>query len=157
LENPAELEKLRAQPSLLPAAVEEFGRYYSPVEYSNPLFALADVESAGVTIPKGNVVIPAIGAANRDERQFRNPDVLDIEREPNRHLAFGQGIHYCLGAPLARLEAQVAFRTLLDRFSDLQLAVPREQLKWRESTLLRGLESLPVRTVAAGRSQRSSA
>ena len=86
-----------------------------------------------------------IGSANRDETVFDNPDALDIERETNKHLSFGYGIHYCLGAPLARLEAQIAINTLLERMPDLRLKGSPESLRWRPSLILRGLEALPVR------------
>jgi cytochrome P450 PksS len=157
LENPDQTEHLREHPELMAPAVEEFARYYSPVDYANPRFAISEVTLSGVTVPKGETVIAAIGSANRDERQFERPDSFEMTREPNRHLAFGQGIHYCLGAPLARLEANVAFTTLLRHFRELQLGAPREQLRWRESTLLRGLESLPVNSVVAREARRSSA
>jgi len=92
---------------------------------------------------------PAIASANRDDSQFINPDTLDITREPNRHLAFGQGIHFCLGASLARLEGQIAVNTLLARTRDLQLAVAPSKLRWRSGFVLRGLHSLPVAFSAA--------
>jgi cytochrome P450 len=85
------------------------------------------------------------GSANHDERQFANPEQLDLGRTPNPHLAFGQGVHYCLGAPLARLEAQIAFETLLRRLSNLELAVRPESLQWRKGVFLRGPERLPLR------------
>jgi cytochrome P450 len=144
LENPKQFDVIRQTPSLVPSAVEEFLRYYSPLDYTQTRGARTDVTIAGVTIPAGDAIVCAIGSANRDESQFTQPDVLDIAREPNRHIGFGQGIHYCLGAFLARLEGQIAFRALLQHFPELHLAVPREQLRWRQSLLLRGLESLPV-------------
>ncbi len=85
-----------------------------------------------------------IASANRDPAQFERPDALELAREPNRHLSFGQGVHYCLGAPLARLEGQIAINTLLSRISDLRLAVPSQALRWRRGLVLRGLEALPV-------------
>jgi cytochrome P450 PksS len=97
-----------------------------------------------VTIPRGALVYAVLSSANRDERQFPKPDMVDITREPNRHLAFGLGIHYCLGAPLARLEAQIAFETLLRRVPHLRLAVSADALRWRRGLVLRGLESLTV-------------
>jgi cytochrome P450 PksS len=90
------------------------------------------------------MTLGVIGSANRDETVFENPDDLDITREPNKHLSFGQGIHFCLGAPLARLEAEIAVTTLLSRLPDLHLSVRAESLRWRPSMLLRGLEALPV-------------
>ena len=144
LENPAEMDRLRAQPSMMPCAVEEMLRYNSPLELATQRWALCDIEMAGVTIPKGDFVVAGIASANRDPQQFERPDVLDLAREPNRHVAFGQGIHYCLGAPLARMEAQIAFTALLRRLPELRLAVPRNVLRWRKSAFLRGLEALPV-------------
>ncbi len=144
IENRTEMEKLRAQPSMMPSAIEELLRYDGPIELAAARWARSDVTLAGVTIPRGNPVACALTSANRDPEQFERPDVLDLAREPNRHLAFGQGIHFCLGAPLARLEAQIAFATLLRRFPELRLAVPRSALRWRKSLLLRGLEALPV-------------
>jgi cytochrome P450 len=90
------------------------------------------------------LVYAVLASANRDEKQFANPEAVDITREPNRHLAFGLGVHYCLGAPLARLEGQIAISTLLRRVSDLRLAVEPEALRWRRGLVLRGLEALPV-------------
>lgn len=156
LENPEEMERLRAHPELLGAAVEEFARYYSPLDYATVRFTREGVTLSGVTIPAAETVVAAVGAANRDERQFTQPETLDVGRDPNRHLGFGMGMHYCLGAPLARLEAQAAFRTLLDRCCSLELAVHPQRLRWRKSTLLRGLESLPVRA-RAERALRTSA
>jgi cytochrome P450 len=144
LENPGEREKLLANPALIPLAVEEFARYYSPVDFANARFTRDDVSIAGIEIPKGQGVMASLSSANRDESKFENGDVLDVARDPNRHLAFGHGMHHCVGIFLARLEAQVAFTTLLRRYPELRLAAPREQLRWRPSFLLRGLQSLPV-------------
>jgi cytochrome P450 PksS len=99
---------------------------------------------AGVTIPRGEMVLGVIGSANRDALHFDLPDTLDLRRERNRHLAFGLGAHYCLGAPLARLEAQIAITTLLDRLPNLRLAVEPQVLRWRRNAILRGLQALPV-------------
>jgi len=145
LENPEQLEKLRANPGLAVPAVEEFLRYYSPLDYTQSRGARTDITIAGSTIRAGDIIVAAIGSANRDELQFTNPDVMDITRDPNRHIAFGQGIHYCLGAFLARMEAQIAFRTIVEHFPDLRLAVARDTLQWRKSMLIRGLEELPVK------------
>ncbi|MEO8397105.1 MAG: cytochrome P450, partial [Chloroflexota bacterium] len=126
------------------SAVEELLRYTNPVETADERYAREDVTIAGVTIPKGSLVYGVIASANRDPAQFENPDVLDITRENNKHIAFSQGIHYCLGAPLARMEGQIAFNTLLRRLPDLRLAAPVASLRWRPSLMLRGLEALPV-------------
>ena len=139
MEHPDQLERLRNDPSLIRSAVEELLRFGAPVETATERFAREDVELGGVTIRKGELVFAAIASANRDERQFPNPDVLDITREPNRHLAFGQGIHFCLGASLARLESQIAINQLLARTSDLRLKVPTDKLVWRGGLVLRSL------------------
>jgi cytochrome P450 PksS len=144
LEHHDQKARFIAEPDLLKTAVEELLRYDSPVEAATDRFALEDVTIAGTTIPKGALALAVIASANRDERQFSHPDVLDIARADNRHLAFGQGIHYCLGAPLARLEGHIALRTLFDRLPTLHLAVDRSALRWRPSLITRGLESLPA-------------
>jgi cytochrome P450 PksS len=144
LEHPDQMEKLRRQPDLIKPAIEELLRYSSPVELATERYAAADTTIAGVTIKHGDMVYAGIASANRDERQFANPDALDITREPNRHLAFGLGTHFCLGAPLARLEGQIAIGTLLRRVPQLRLAVEPSRLRWRRGLLLRGLEGLPV-------------
>jgi pimeloyl-[acyl-carrier protein] synthase len=141
LNHPEEFAKLRAEPALLPAAVEELLRYDSPVQRTGRITD-TDVELAGRKIPKGSLVVTAIGAANRDPAHFPDPDRLDITRRDNRHIAFGYGIHFCLGAPLARLEGQIAIATLLRRMPGLQLVTSTQQ--WRESSTLRGLRALPV-------------
>ncbi len=151
LEHPDQMATLRADPALMRSAVEELLRYTSPVEVATERYAREDVALAGTTIPRGGMVLPVLASANRDERQFPNPDVLDLRRDPNRHVAFGQGIHFCLGAPLARLEGQIAIRTLLDRFPDLRLAAPAASLRWRGGLLLRGLAALPVTFVGSGK------
>lgn len=144
LEHPDQLATLRDDPALIKSAVEELARYHSPVEWATERYAREDMTIAGATIPRGALVYAVLASANRDERQFPNPDVLDITRAPNRHLAFGQGVHYCLGAPLARMEAQIAIATLLRRLPDVQLAARPETLRWRRALVLRGLEALPV-------------
>jgi cytochrome P450 PksS len=144
LEHPDQLERLRRDPSLIKPAVEELLRYTSPVETGTERFAREDVTIAGVTIRKGETVFAAIASANRDERQFPDPDVLNISRSPNRHLAFGLGIHFCVGAPLARLEGQIAIGALVSRLAELRLSVPASTLRWRPGLVLRGLKSLPV-------------
>ncbi|MFL5357120.1 cytochrome P450 [Archangium sp.] len=144
LQHPEQLARLREDPALIGPAVEELLRYASPVEISTERFTREDFTVAGVTIPKGHLVLAVIGSANHDPNQFKAPDTLDLGREPNKHLAFGMGIHYCLGAPLARLEGQIALRTLVDRFPNLRLAKPAESLTWRTGILMRGPKQLPV-------------
>ena len=141
LRHPDERRRLQADPALLPAAVEELLRYDGPVQRTGRMAAV-DAEIKGVPIPTGTLVLGLTGAANRDPAQFAEPDRLDLGRDQPRHLAFGAGIHYCLGASLARLETQVAIGAMLRRFPALTLAA--ERLVWRPSTTLRGLDSLPV-------------
>ncbi|BCY05992.1 cytochrome P450 [Actinoplanes sp. L3-i22] len=145
LRDRTEWERLRADRELLPSAIEEFLRYEGPLKTSTFRIATEDVEIGGVTIPAGDPVIIGLLSANRDGDQFPSADLLRLDRvQSPAHLAFGHGIHYCLGAPLARLEAQVAFTALLDRHPGLQLAVPVGELHWRPGLLLRGLQGLPV-------------
>ncbi|MGW7329672.1 cytochrome P450 family protein [Streptomyces sp. NPDC054840] len=149
LAHPDQLDRLRAEPALLPNAIEEFLRYDGPVSPGIARFAREDVELAGVAIPRGATVLIGSALADRDPARFPDPDRLDITRQDNAHLAFGHGIHYCLGAPLARLEGQIAIGTALRRLPGLALAVPPEEIPWRPGGL-RGPESLPV-TFRAGR------
>jgi cytochrome P450 PksS len=146
IDHPDQMAMLRRDPSLMEGAVEEFFRYTNPVEHGTPRFALEDLEIAGTTIRKGEMVILLLAAANRDEGVFAEPDRFDILRKDNgRHLALGFGLHYCLGSSLARLETRIAIDALLRRFPDLALDVPRDQIRWRQATGLRGLLALPVR------------
>lgn len=144
LEHADEMEKLRRDPSLIKPAVEELLRYTAPVFMTTERYARENVTIHGVTIPRGEMTLGVIGSANRDEKVFENPDALDITREPNKHLSFGQGVHFCLGAPLARVEAQIAVNTLLRRMPELRLRVSPDSLRWRPSMILRGLDALPV-------------
>jgi cytochrome P450 len=144
LDHPDQLEQLKADLSLVPSAVEELLRFNGPVFMGAPRFATEDLELAGQPIKKGDVLMIALSSANRDEALFTQPDELDIARTLNRHIAFGQGIHICLGAPLARLEGEIAFTTLLRRMPNLCLSVPRESITWRGSLNLRGVTALPV-------------
>jgi cytochrome P450 len=146
--NPAELARLRAEPALIGSAVEELLRYVNPVNHTTFRCAAEPVEIGGVRISRGDPVLVALSGANRDPARFGDPDRLDLARDSSGHLAFGHGIHYCLGAPLARLEAEIAIRGLLARFGSISLAVPPASLRWRPSTLIHGLESLPVRLAA---------
>ncbi|HEY5016836.1 MAG TPA: cytochrome P450, partial [Streptosporangiaceae bacterium] len=145
LTHPAEFGRLRRDPSLLPGAVEELLRYANPLNHATERFTLEPVEIGGVTIPAREWVLCVTSSANRDPARFADPDRLDVGRDPGGHVAFGHGIHYCLGAPLARLEGEVAFGALLARFPGLSLAVEAAQLRWRPSSLIHGLETLPVR------------
>ncbi len=142
--HPEQAGRLRGDPSLVRIGVEELLRYDSPLMTATERFAREDIAMAGAVIPRGEMVYAVLASANRDPRQFPDPDTLDVAREPNRHLAFGLGIHYCLGAPLARLEGEIAIAALLRRAPGLRLAVPPERLRWRRGLVLRGLESLPV-------------
>jgi cytochrome P450 len=145
LTHPAELSRLRSDPSLLPGAVEELLRYANPLNHATERYTLEPTSIGGVTIPAREVVLCVTSSANHDPSRFPDADGLDLGRDASGHLAFGHGIHYCLGAPLARLEGEVAFGALLARFPALSLAVPVSSLRWRPSSLIHGLESLPVR------------
>jgi cytochrome P450 PksS len=144
LEHPEQLEKLQANPELLDNAIEEMLRFTNPVQQIAQRYTVEDVEVNGQLIPKGTVILIAIASANRDESVFDNPHQFDITRDPNPHIAFGLGIHYCLGAPLAQLEAEIAFTGLLARCPNIRLAVPVQELEWRGGPSLRGLKRLPV-------------
>jgi cytochrome P450 len=144
LRHPDQLDRLRADPSLVPQAVEELLRFDGPVNPGLTRFAMEDVEIGGVRIPRGDVVLLAIAAADRDPARFSDPDRLDVGAVDPGHLAFGHGMHYCLGAPLARLEGQVAFTALLARLPDLALAAREDELRWTGGGVLRGLRELPV-------------
>ncbi|MFF8652680.1 cytochrome P450 family protein [Streptomyces huasconensis] len=147
LQHPEQLRLLREKPELLPGAVEEFLRYDTSVERSTSRYAAQDLELAGVSIPRGSMIAVALGSAGHDAPQDDGdaPAVLDVTRPGARHLAFGHGVHYCLGAPLARLETAIALRVLLSRVRELELAVPRDSLDWIGSGIIRGVLSLPVR------------
>src|SRR5262252_887425 len=142
LRHPAELSRLRTTPGLITSAVEELLRYDGPVQRTARV-ASADATIGGHTIRQGEMVMPFIGAADRDPAQFPEPDRLDLSRADNRHIAFGWGIHFCLGAPLARVEGQIAIDTLVRRLPRLALAT--EHAEYRQSLTLRGLKTLPVK------------
>ena len=142
LRHPGELRRLRETPGLIVSAVEELLRYDGPVQRTAHIPS-TDVTIGGRTIAKGEMVMPFIGAADRDPAQFPDPDRLDLARADNRHIAFGWGIHFCLGAPLARVEGQIAIDTLVRRLPKLELDVDKPE--YRQSLTLRGLKTLPVR------------
>jgi cytochrome P450 PksS len=144
LENHDQMRLLRQKPELSKNAIEELLRFVSPVEQATERYACEDVTLHGITIPKGAMVLAVIASANRDEQQFAEPNRLDITREIPKHLAFGQGAHYCVGAPLARLEGQIAIATLVRRMPDLRLTQAPHTLRWRPGLTVRGLEALPV-------------
>ncbi|WP_328738389.1 cytochrome P450 [Streptomyces erythrochromogenes] len=143
LTHPGQLDLLRSEPELLGSAIEEFLRYDGPVSPGIARFAREDVEIAGTAIPRGATVLIASAIADRDPARFPDPDRLDITRQDNAHLAFGHGVHYCLGAPLARLEGHIAIGTALRRLPGLALAVEPDGIRWRQGGL-RGPLSLPV-------------
>lgn len=144
LRNPDQLARLRQDPDLIGPAVEELLRLASPVDHASERYAREDVDLGGVTIPRGSLVLVGVVSANTDGSQFADAERLDVGRTENRHLSFGLGPHYCLGAPLARLEGRIAIGALVRRFPELRLAVRPEELRWRPGILLRGLVSLPV-------------
>ena len=141
LRNPLELERLRANPSMVPSAVEELLRYESPSQHTGRL-APEDTELGGKRIRKRQAVMAVMAAANRDPERFPDPDRLDLSRTDNRHVAFGWGAHFCFGAPLARIEGQIAFEELLRWFP--QWSLGPGPLVWRTNLGLRGLTALPV-------------
>jgi cytochrome P450 len=142
--HPEQLARLQADPALVPAAVEEFLRYDGPVQHSTFRMTSEPVTIGGVGIPAHEQVLVVTAAANRDPGRFADPDRLDVGRADNHHIAFGHGIHFCLGAPLARLEGEIAFTSLLARFPALRPAVPLENIHWIYRLTLRGLVALPV-------------
>lgn len=142
LNHPNQLNKLKENPSLIERAVEEFLRYESPTQMIARI-ASEDIEINDVTIKKGEHIYLLLGAVNRDPKTFINANVLDITRNPNPHLAFGYGIHFCIGSTLARIEAQIAIQTLLERMPNLQLATP--ELQWRKLIGFRSLDALPIK------------
>lgn len=145
LRHPAQLAELRADPTLLDGAVEEMLRYDGPVETSTWRFTTEPVDIGGTVIPAAQPVLVALASADRDPARFEQPDTFDIRRPTQGHLAFGHGIHYCLGAPLARAEGRIAVRTLLERCPDLALDADPATLTWRPGMLIRGVHRLPVR------------
>jgi len=144
IEHPDQRQRLISDPTLAQSAIEELLRYTSPLDMASQRFAREDLTIDSINISQGDLVVAVLGSANHDEAQFLSPEIFDITRQPNKHLAFGQGAHFCLGAPLARMEGQIALTTLFRRFPDLRLAQAPESLRWRKSLIIRGLEELPV-------------
>jgi len=147
LQHAAQLRRLRDDLELIDTAVEELLRFASPLDTATERYAREDLTVAGVDIPRGSLVFAVISSANRDEAHFQRPEELDVTRDPNRHLTFGLGIHFCLGAPLARMEGRIAIRALLEHCPRLALAAPATWLAWRRGLVLRGMKSLPVERV----------
>jgi cytochrome P450 len=145
LVHPAELTRLRERPELIPKAVEELMRYVPLLTGFNlARYATADVELGGITIRAGEAVMIATAAANRDPEVFQEAERLVMDRDANPHIGFGHGVHYCLGAHLARLELQVAIERVLHRLPGLRLAVPESELSWKQDAMVNGLQALPV-------------
>jgi cytochrome P450 len=144
LRHPEQLERLRADPPLIDSAVEEMLRYCGPVRHTTSRFAVQDTEFLGQRIPAGEMIMASLLSANHDAEQFSEPERFDITRQPNRHIAFGFGLHFCIGAPLARLEATIAIPLLLERLPGLRFGLDPATLRWRHGLLIHGLERLPV-------------
>lgn len=144
LNDPEQLGRWRSDPSVAGTGVEELVRYVVPAETATQRYAREDLDIGGVAIRRGSLVLAVLASANRDPEHFTEPDRLDLGRRPNRHLSFGKGAHYCLGAPLARTEARIGLTGLFDHAPSLRLAVAPQRLRWRGGLVLRGLEALPV-------------
>ena len=144
MRHPDQMEKLRAHPEMIDTAIEEMVRFNGPVETPFPRFVYEDIEMGGQTIKAGDMVIPVLLAANHDPDVFPDPEQFRVDREPNKHVGFGFGIHFCLGAPLARLEAAIAISRFLERFPSIDLRVPDSELTWNPGFFLRGVRSLPL-------------
>jgi cytochrome P450 len=144
LSHPEQLEQLKANPELMGTAIEEVMRYLGPIQGTEFIHTSEQVTIRDVVIPKGHFVSPLLGSANRDPEAFDDPDTFDITRKPNRHLGFGKGIHYCLGAHLARLEAKIALQALFNRFPNLRLAQPADELPLRNVPLFHRFKEVPL-------------
>lgn len=143
LDSDSQIQKIKSQPDLIPSAIDEMARFDGSVPRSWRI-TKRDMEILGVLIPKGQLVLPILASANRDENEFTDPDEFRIDRDTRKHLAFGRGVHVCLGAPLARIEGQEIVKELLNQFPNIKLKVKAEELTWRRDVALRGLTSLPV-------------
>lgn len=146
LADPPKYAALRENPEQVPALIEEMLRFEGPVNMATLRYTTVPTVIGETEIPAGELVLVALGSANHDEKRFDAPDAFDADRNTNGHLAFGHGIHYCLGAGLARLEARIAISRLLERYPDMRLAVDADDILWRESVLFRGVLDLPVET-----------
>lgn len=144
LEHPEQLKLLKNNPEMIHTAIEESLRYNGPVEFSTSRWASEDIEFKGKSINKGDLIIIALNSANHDSNQFEDSEVFDITREKSPHLAFGKGVHFCLGAPLARLEGQIAINSLLQRFPTIKLDVDKDELEWRPGMIVRGVKELSL-------------
>lgn len=144
LKHPEQKELLRRNPELIEGAIEESLRFDGPVEFSTSRWANEDFHFSGKNIKRGELVVVALNSANRDPEKFDDPEIFDISREKSPHLAFGTGIHHCLGAPLARLEGKIAIGKLLQRFPNLRLRIPESELVWRPGMIVRGVKEIPV-------------
>jgi cytochrome P450 len=146
LKDPGLRDWLSEDPTRTNLAVEEFLRFISPVQFTKPRLVRKDVELGGIRLKKGEKIMPMLAAANLDPQANANPEKLNLERRPNRHIAFGTGIHFCLGHQLARIEATCALKALFRRWPKLELAVPESQIRWRKRPGLRAIEHVPVAT-----------
>ena len=153
--HPAQLAQVRADPALTPVALEEILRYEGPVERTITRFVTRDCMLAGQRLLRGELINAIVGSANRDGEQFPAADLFDITRNPQRHLAFGHGVHFCVGAPLARLEGEIAINTLLRRLPGLRLVETPARLAWRTQPIFHGLAALPVAWDADAAAQRA--
>ena len=144
LAHPEQRALLMARPELIPQAIEESLRFDGPVEFSTSRWAGEDLILSGKAINRGDLVIVSLNAANHDPNHFQDPAVFDITREKSPHLAFGHGIHFCLGAPLARLEGEVAISSLLKRMPNMKLMVAESKLEWRSGMIVRGVKEIPL-------------
>jgi len=143
LSSDSELQKIKLNPDLIPRAVDEMARFDGSVPRSWRITKSA-MEISGVSIPVGELVLPMLSSANRDENEFADPDIFNLDRDTRKHLAFGRGVHVCLGAPLARIEGQEIIKEILSRFPNMRLSKNVDELQWRKDVALRGLVSLPV-------------
>ena len=144
LQAPGSFRALRADPALIENAVDELVRFHTPVNLTTPRYTLQPVTLGGVLIPAGEKILVSLLSANQDEGQFADAAHLDVRRKPNEHLGFGHGVHYCLGAPLARMETAIALQRLITRFPHMRLAAEPDALVYRATTLFHSLTALPV-------------